>query len=92
MTFDDNDSSMIDDDPWHEDEPQTGPTASTAPQQISQQEWEKLSSRYSDVSLSFCLESYMKLIGILVNRLAIEMVSQQARMPNFNKDLIKDSL
>lgn len=44
----DDDSPWLDDEPHH---PQALPSSlHTAPNQISQQEWEKLSSRYSDVS------------------------------------------
>lgn len=51
-----NDSPMHDDDPWlDDDESQTISTNGAAPAaQISGQEWDKLSSRYSDVRSFFC--------------------------------------
>lgn len=45
----DDDSPWLDDDPHHPHA--LSPALHTAPNQISQQEWEKLSSRYSDVSV-----------------------------------------
>jgi hypothetical protein len=46
-----------DDSPWMSDEEeadsQVASTSSTAPSQISQQEWDKLASRYSDVRTVF---------------------------------------